>query len=116
MAKKLVKFNVKGTSFNGRQAILEQILEGKNVAKCIAILVPEPDNPFDKNAIKVCVLDMENELQQIGYVPKEICEEFLLAIKTKIVAKKHKVSIFRSQEKDGEFLYAEFEVLRRNKK
>jgi len=115
MEKKLAKFKVRGTSFEGRQGILEQILEGKNVARCLAVLVPEPDNPHDKNAIKVCALSRENELQHIGYVPKEICEEFLSAIKAKILAKRHRVSIFRSQEKKGEFLWADIEVLRKEK-
>ena len=34
----------------------------------------EPDNPYDENAIKICV--SREELVHIGYVPKKITNQF----------------------------------------
>ncbi len=39
-------------------------------------LIPEPTNPYDRNAIKVCVGDLH-----IGYIKKEDCQHLLTAIK-----------------------------------
>ena len=44
------------------------------LAKCKAgeelQLIREPDNPYDKNAVKVCRMNGE----QLGFIPKEIAE------------------------------------------
>jgi hypothetical protein len=46
----------------------------ENIDKCnemdIVFLIPEPNNPYDHNAIKVC--RHENTTETIGYIPKEI--------------------------------------------
>jgi len=53
---------VKGVMFEGRQERIEKVCIGDEVD-----LVPEPDNPYDKNAIKLTVRDMD-----VGYIPKEV--------------------------------------------
>jgi hypothetical protein len=43
--------------------------------KCAALLVPEPNNPHDRNAIAVFIHDV-----QVGYLSHEVCREFLEAL------------------------------------
>lgn len=38
-------------------------------------LKPEPDNPYDKNAVGVWIENQDNELEQVGYLSKEFVEE-----------------------------------------
>lgn len=41
----------------------------------MGILVDEPDNEFDTNAIKIYLIDSTSSEYFIGYVPKELCIE-----------------------------------------
>lgn len=41
-------------------------------------LVPEPDNPYDENAIKVEIENENGEHQHIGYIPREMAEKYEL--------------------------------------
>lgn len=56
-------------------AFMKKIAQGENIyrfkyRKADAVLVPEPTNPHDANAIKVMVDDI-----QVGYIPAEHCAE-----------------------------------------
>ncbi|MCD4745662.1 MAG: HIRAN domain-containing protein [Bacteroidales bacterium] len=48
----------------------------------VVILVPEPDNKYDKNAIAV-KYQIEDNLQMLGYIPKELTQTIHKSIKTK---------------------------------
>lgn len=48
------------------------------------IFVPEPDNPYDKNAIKI-YLDFDFDQLHIGYVPKKYTKKLMNIINTKEV-------------------------------
>lgn len=65
MIKTLVAM-VAGVTFEDRQTILAT-LNGDEPCR----LEPEPDNPYDKNAIKVLVATADG-VQHVGYVPKGI--------------------------------------------
>ncbi len=54
------KPNADGTS--RQKIIIEHVQEGDAL-----VLIPEPDNPFDTNAVKVCTPGQK----QIGYLSKE---------------------------------------------
>lgn len=63
-------------SFNGytNREIIDGIIdmtefEGQYIDDIIE-LVPEPDNPYDKNAIKVYITDANNKKYHVGYVGK----------------------------------------------
>lgn len=46
--------------------------EGKGYCICDLLLVPEPDNPYDKNAIRVFHFDSETQnAKQVGYLKRE---------------------------------------------
>lgn len=61
-------FNVSGTTFHKTELKFLEDME-INFKDMKAELVPDPDNPYDANAIKVVVDD-----QHIGYVPREHTE------------------------------------------
>ena len=66
-------FKVVGTCYSpARQKVLEEAYECLNTYNRLvfAKLVPEPENPMDKNAIAVYVLT-DNEYEKVGYIPKE---------------------------------------------
>lgn len=61
------RFAVRGTHFARENIAL--VVAGDDVC-----LDPEPDNPHDPRAIRVCVL-RGNTLLHVGYVPRENCEQ-----------------------------------------
>jgi len=63
---------VKGVTFGRRQEALRR-LAAYNPDQIKAVLVPETDNQYDKNAIAIMVgVQNGKGLLQIGYVPKEL--------------------------------------------
>lgn len=42
-------------------------------------LKPEPDNPYDENAVGVWIENEDNKLEQLGYLPKDFVSEYELA-------------------------------------
>ena len=64
--KRVLNTRVAGVSMEGRQSIIEA-LRGNEACR----IVPEPDNPFDPNALKVMVATA-NGVQCVGYVPAGI--------------------------------------------
>lgn len=54
---------VVGVSFGNRQAVLNEVNVGDPLR-----LVPEPDNPFDRNAVRVETTSGE----LVGYVPRDL--------------------------------------------
>jgi hypothetical protein len=64
---------VKGTSFGNRQEALKR-LAAYAPDQIRAVLVPEPENPVDHNAVVVLVgVNGGKGLFRLGYVPREIC-------------------------------------------
>jgi len=64
---------VKGTSFGNRQEALKRLTAYKP-EEIKAVLVPEENNPVDKNAIVVLVgVNGGKGLFKLGYVPRELC-------------------------------------------
>lgn len=62
-----IYFKVAGVTFEGRQDIIAEMIEGQVVE-----LVPEPENVFDPNAIAVYCCWPETEdfrREKIGFVP-----------------------------------------------
>ena len=67
--KQVIYVKVAGTTFDGRQEIIAEMVEGQ---KCI--LMKEPTNEFDPNAIAVYCCHPESkgwEKEKIGYIPKD---------------------------------------------
>ncbi len=60
---------VAGTTFEGRQTYLER-LTGKEPVR----LVPEPENPYDPNAIAVHIA-IEGNVRHCGFIPREMAAE-----------------------------------------
>lgn len=56
---------VAGVTFEGRQEIIALVRDGDDI-----LLVPEPDNAFDRNAVKVLWQE-----RHIGYLPKDTAAE-----------------------------------------
>ena len=71
-------FYVAGVTFENRQEVLQHLEEEYYTAstKRIARFVPEPENQYDENAIKVEVETENDEWVGIGYVPKTINRDF----------------------------------------
>jgi len=66
----LIKIKVVGVTFGTRQKALER-LTYYAPEEVLTVLVPEPENPYDKNAIAVKVfVDGTKESYCIGYIPK----------------------------------------------
>ncbi len=73
-----MQFNVAGVTHDGRQVILQWLLDHREENSCkpygSILLLPEPMNPHDENAIAVYARavgpDWENE--QLGYVPAKL--------------------------------------------
>lgn len=57
------------------QKSLEALAGGRSESgantDCVAILIPEPDNAYDPNAIRVCVQD-----RTVGYLPRHLAVQF----------------------------------------
>lgn len=108
----LATFNVRGTSFDGRQDTLRSCLRGRDRTMLNAVLVPEPTNPYDQNAIQVCILDRYSRVHHIGYIPRGMCELVTEAIRTKVLSDSHTAVVFRTRKKDSEFFWAELRLKR----
>jgi len=66
----IINLKVAGVTFNNRQKALERLTHYAP-EEILTVLVPEPENEFDKNAIAVKVLVKGAEKSYcIGYVPK----------------------------------------------
>jgi len=66
----IISVKVAGTTFNNRQKALERLTHYAP-EEILTSLVPEPENPYDENAIAVKVLvDGAEKSYCIGYVPK----------------------------------------------
>ena len=64
------RFNVRGVTFDGRQAHIAKLTGDEPVR-----IIPEPDNPFDPNALGVNVA-YQGKVIHIGYMPKERAKEY----------------------------------------
>ena len=58
-----IEFNIAGMSHYTKTAM-------KHLGESLAILSPEPDNPYDQNAIRVLTSDW----QLLGYVPRDMTD------------------------------------------
>jgi len=68
-----IELAVKGVTFGNRQEALKR-LAAYAPDQIKAILVPEPENPADHNAVTVLVgVNGGNGLFRLGYVPRELC-------------------------------------------
>jgi len=82
-------FNVVGVTF--RKTDLRQLIEMEVPEKNMAVsLVPEPDNPFDANAIKVVVNNLH-----VGFVPKEYQEHI-----NELLAEKYIPRVFNLADRE----------------
>jgi hypothetical protein len=64
---------VAGVTFEGRQEIINLMVGNE-----VAMLIPEPDNKYDPNAIAVWIAfppESGYEKAQIGYLPKQVAEQ-----------------------------------------
>ena len=95
------EFNVAGVTFEGRQNILKQLYhEYYSVAeKRDVMLVPEPDNKFDTQAVKVEVLSGPDH-SLIGYVPRPFNVEVLELLKKDAIFNIKLVDISHVPEKE----------------
>ncbi len=69
----LILCKVAGVTFEGRQEIIDTMVGNE-----VAMLIPEPTNPYDPNAIAVWVAFPPESMQdkaQIGYLPKEVAKQ-----------------------------------------
>lgn len=64
---KLIISKVSGVSFEGRQAIIDK-MTGREPIR----LIPDPENPYDKNAIGVWTVLADGAKHQIGFVPRDL--------------------------------------------
>ena len=66
-----IELPVKGVTFGTRQEALRR-LSAYNPAQVRAVLVPEPANPMDKNAVAVMVgVQNGKGFYHLGYLPRE---------------------------------------------
>lgn len=93
---------VVGVTFEGRQGVLRQLLKGKDMQEILVHLVPEPDNVYDSNAVKVVAASTR---EQIGYVPREAAEDVLLSLGLGMVHERQKCTIGCTAKKNGGFVY-----------
>lgn len=63
---KSVYCKIAGVTFEGRQLVLAAMKVGDPI-----MCLPEPENPFDENAIAVYVSRLPKSALQIGYIPRE---------------------------------------------
>lgn len=62
-------FHAHGTTYGDRQAVIRRCVRGEQLQ-----LVREPENPYDRNAIRICRLNGED----LGYVPRDNTAELAL--------------------------------------
>lgn len=60
---------VAGVTFEGRQEKIARLSMGDPVQ-----IVPEPDNPYDQNALAVHIAH-DGEILHCGYIPREIAKK-----------------------------------------
>lgn len=65
MNTKLIQCKVAGVTFEGRQAVIATLQAGDWYR-----VVPEPDNPYDPNALAVYAATADG-VKHIGYIPKD---------------------------------------------
>jgi len=70
MITKIEVFHVAGTTFDGRQAIIQKLKGDEPIT-----LALEPENPYDSNAIAIWVRDRSGDLYRVGYVPRKLSEQ-----------------------------------------
>jgi hypothetical protein len=61
---------VAGVTYEGRQGLIKR-LTGDEPCR----IVPEPDNPYDANALAVHVAMPDGTIAHVGYVPRELAKE-----------------------------------------
>jgi hypothetical protein len=91
---------VAGTTFteNG-QSLLHYIANTVGVASVLIDLVREPDNEFDKNAIKVILyVDWSTKRYHVGYIPKKLAELLAPLMDNGMNVKVERVRITGGQE------------------
>jgi len=64
-----MKFYIAGVKFHSYKSILNDIVEGDNL-----MLVPEPENKFDPNAVQIHFNNF-NKAAFLGFVPKKFSSE-----------------------------------------
>lgn len=69
MTNKVLITRVNGVTFEGRQEYLKQI---RTSDPCR--IVPEPDNPYDPNALAIHV-SHDGQIWHVGFIPKELAAE-----------------------------------------
>jgi hypothetical protein len=62
------EFYIAGFKHNEGMSIINDLSRGDEI-----LLVPEPENPYDPNAIKIFVVLMDEFM--LGYVPKNIAKD-----------------------------------------
>lgn len=71
--------SIVGESHDGRQTVLEELVGGKTPEPCsirvLAELRPEPDNPYDPNAVAVLI-----DGRQVGYLARADAARMVEAI------------------------------------
>lgn len=105
------KFNVQGVTKDNRQELLTQIVKeyGKEGAGNIS-LIPEPDNKYDTNAIKV----MFDSIGHIGYVPKDRNESIRKLLSKKSYDIKWFTNSFSPDDADGDIYYMEVRLYKQS--
>ena len=62
------------------------------------LLVPEQDNPQDKNAVALYLIDSKFEIHKVGYLPKEIAQKVAKPIATLLIGKGKVVPVLAKVE------------------
>ena len=93
------KFQIAGVTFEGRQDILEKLNQEYHEIgfRRIVELVPDPENKYDSNAVKVQV-NLDGNVKQLGYVPKTINSQILELVKNEKIKWAKLSDIGRVQE------------------
>ncbi len=65
---RLITTKVVGVTFKGRQEVIARLQQGD-----LLWLEPEPDNPYDHNAIRVC----RSNGEQIGYLNRSLAAKII---------------------------------------
>ena len=82
------------------------------------LLIPEQDNPHDKNAVALYLIDTKFQIHKVGYLPKEVAQKVAKQIVNLLVGKGQVVPVLAkveggTQEKPnlGVFAYARTETI-----
>ena len=79
MTDKVVKFNLAGVTFDGRQGILKKLALINGPRNIDITFTHEFDNKFDSNAILAEVV-INGEEFAVGYIPKTLAKSFATVI------------------------------------